>query len=535
MDDEFNRFQGFGVPPDKNGDYAFLLHIIGSLKSTGKGAVILPHGVLFRGNAEAAIRQNIIERKWIKGIIGLPANLFYGTGIPACIIVIDKENTETRKGIFMIDASKGFIKDGNKNRLREQDLHKIVDAFNKQWEIAKYSRLVPFEEIEKNEYNLNIPRYIDTQETEDKQDLDAHLNGGVPTRDIDELAEYWEVYPNIRAELFKALRENYVALSIPKEEIKNHILNHKDFVEYNEKINLIFETFKKDNLDRLNGINVKTAPKKFIHELSEDLLLKYADKPLMNRYKIFQHLMNYWAETMKDDLYILIEDGWKANTKRILEKNKSGKEVDKGWTCDLIPKNLVIQRYLAEEAKKLTDLEAELETTQAEMTSLEEEHSAEEAAFGELDKINKANVKQLIKELNNTPQPAMAAEPDEKYGADEHEPLEIAEQWLAYYEKNSLLKKALKIQEKKLDQKTLEQFGKLDETDVRQLVIEDKWLMQLQDDIQSEIDAISQRLTSRIKELAGRYGSKLGTLATETENLEAKVATHLEKMGLVWN
>jgi type I restriction enzyme M protein len=534
MDDEFNRFQGFGVPPDKNGDYAFLLHIIGSLKSTGKGAVILPHGVLFRGNAEAAIRQNIIERKWIKGIIGLPANLFYGTGIPACIIVIDKENTETRKGIFMIDASKGFIKDGNKNRLREQDLHKIVDAFNKQWEITKYSRLVPFKEIEKNEYNLNIPRYIDTQETEDKQDLDAHLNGGVPTRDIDELAEYWEVYPNIRAELFKPLRENYVALSIPKEEIKNHILNHKDFVEYNEKINLIFETFKKDNLDRLNGINVKTAPKKFIHELSEDLLLKYADKPLMNRYKIFQHLMNYWVETMKDDLYILIEDGWKANTKRILEKNKSGKEVDKGWTCDLIPKNLVIQRYLAEEAKKLTDLEAELETTQAEMTSLEEEHSAEEAAFGELDKINKANVKQLIKELNNTQQPAMAAEPDEKYGADEHEPLEIAEQWLAHYEKNSTLKKAIKAQEKKLDQKTLEQFGKLDETDVRQLVIEDKWLAQLQNDIQSEIDAISQRLTSRIKELADRYESKLGTLATETENLETKVATHLEKMGLVW-
>jgi type I restriction enzyme M protein len=190
---------------------------------------------------------------------------------------------------------------------------------------------------------------------------------------------------------------------------------------------------------------------------------------------------------------------------------------------------------LAEEAKKLTDLEAELETIQAEMTSLEEEHSAEEAAFGELDKINKANVKQLIKDLNNTPQTAMAAEPDEKYGADEHEPLEIAEQWLAHYEKNSTLKKAIKAQENKLDQKTLEQFGKLDETDVRQLVIEDKWLAQLQNDIQSEIDAISQRLTSRIKELAERYESKLGTLATENENLEAKVATHLEKMGLAWS
>ena len=184
MDDEFNRFRGYGIPPDKNGDYAFLLHIISSLKSTGKGAAILPHGVLFRGNAEAEIRKNILERKWIKGIIGLPANLFYGTGIPACIIVIDKEDAESREGVFMMDASKGYIKDGPKNRLREQDLHKIVDAFNNQWEINKYSRFVPFSEIEKNEYNLNIPRYIDTQEAEDIQDLNAHLKGGIPQKDI---------------------------------------------------------------------------------------------------------------------------------------------------------------------------------------------------------------------------------------------------------------------------------------------------------------------------------------------------------------
>ena len=184
LDDTFNRFRGYGVPPDKNGDYAFLLHIIGSLKSTGKGAIILPHGVLFRGGAEGTIRQNILERKLIKGIIGLPANLFYGTGIPACIIVIDKENTEDRKGIFMIDASKGFIKDGNKNKLREQDIHKIVDVFNNQKLTAKFARFVEFEVIEKNEYNLNIPRYIDTQEEEDIQDLTAHLNGGIPNKDI---------------------------------------------------------------------------------------------------------------------------------------------------------------------------------------------------------------------------------------------------------------------------------------------------------------------------------------------------------------
>jgi type I restriction enzyme M protein len=171
--DEFGRFT-CGVPPKKNGDYAYLLHVIASLKSTGKGAIILPHGVLFRGGAEADIRREIVKRGYIKGIIGLPANLFYGTGIPAAIIVLDKEEAATRKGIFMADASKGFIKDGNKNRLREQDIHKIVDTFNRQdGSDPRYARPVPLTEISdpKNDFNLNLPRYIDSTEPEDLQDI----------------------------------------------------------------------------------------------------------------------------------------------------------------------------------------------------------------------------------------------------------------------------------------------------------------------------------------------------------------------------
>jgi type I restriction enzyme M protein len=210
QNDEFDRFTGYGIPPAKNGDYAFLLHFIKSLKSRGKGAIILPHGVLFRGNAEAEIRKNIIRKGYFKGIIGLPANLFYGTGIPAAILVIDKENAEARKGIFMIDASKGFIKDGNKNRLREQDVHKIVDVFNKQLEVPKFSRMVSVEEIESNEYNLNIPRYIENQEEEDIQDIAAHLQGGIPVADIDALQKYWDVYPTMKEALFKINgREGY--------------------------------------------------------------------------------------------------------------------------------------------------------------------------------------------------------------------------------------------------------------------------------------------------------------------------------------
>jgi type I restriction enzyme M protein len=216
--DEFRRFQYFGIPPAKNGDYAFILHIIHSLKTTGKGACVAPHGVLFRGNAEAGIRTNIIRRGYIKGIIGLPANLFYGTGIPACIIVLDKENADNRKGIFMIDASKGFIKDGNKNRLRAQDIHKIVDVFNRQLEIPKYSRMVSVVEIEKNDFNLNIPRYIDSQEAEDIQDIEAHIKGDIPTQDIEDLQKYWSVYPTLKNFLFgKSKREGYSTLKVPPE------------------------------------------------------------------------------------------------------------------------------------------------------------------------------------------------------------------------------------------------------------------------------------------------------------------------------
>lgn len=217
--DKYNRFAGFGTPPDKNGDYAFLLHIIKSLKTKGKGAIILPHGVLFRGGAEGEIRKNLINKGYIKGIIGLPANLFYGTGIPACIIVVDKEDAEKRKGIFMIDAGKEFMKDGNKNRLREQDIHKIVDVFNKQLELPKYSRIVLLEEISdaKNDYNLNIPRYIDSQEAEDIQDIEAHLLGDIPNADIEALEKYWSVYPTLKKVLFtNSKRKQYCKLKIAK-------------------------------------------------------------------------------------------------------------------------------------------------------------------------------------------------------------------------------------------------------------------------------------------------------------------------------
>jgi len=331
--DEFKRFDGYGIPPAKNGDYAFFLHVVCSLKSNGKGAIILPHGVLFRGNAEAEIRKNVICKGVIKGIIGLPPNLFYGTGIPACIIVLDRENAGVRQGIFMIDASKGFVKDGNKNRLRDQDIHKIVDVFNRQLEIPKYSRLVPFAEIAdpKNDYNLNIPRYIDSQEEEDIQDIEGHLLGGIPKRDVEALGEYWQVYPTLKKKLFAvAERPGYLNLKISIHDVKACIFAYPEFIRYGQEIQVVFEKWQAKHTPLLKAIQPGEHPKDIIYNLSEDLLQAFTGKSLIDKYDVYQHLMTYWVEIMKDDVYILVEDGWKAELKKVF--NKNGKFTD--YICE---------------------------------------------------------------------------------------------------------------------------------------------------------------------------------------------------------
>jgi type I restriction enzyme M protein len=386
LNDEHNRFTGFGIPPEKNGDYAFLLHIVKSLKSTGKGAVILPHGVLFRGNAEAEIRKNLIQKGYIKGIIGLPANLFYGTGIPACIIVLDKEGASNRKGIFMMDAGKGYIKDGNKNRLREQDIHKIVDVFNKQLEVPKYSRFVSTEEIAdpKNDYNLNIPRYIDSQEAEDIQDIEAHLLGGIPKTDIDALDNYWEVYPTLRKALFKnSNRPKYLELKIEKEQLKQSIFHHPEFITFSTQMDEVFTTWKKRTTKKLKALTAGFYPKALVHEISEDLLQAYTDLHLIDRYDVFQHVMNYWMEVMQDDCYLITVDGWKAEVYRILVENKKGTKVDKGWSCDLLPAELVVNRYFKKEKDTIVQLEAERDALTARLEEMEEEHGGDEGFFAD--------------------------------------------------------------------------------------------------------------------------------------------------------
>lgn len=504
--DQYGRFQGFGIPPAKNGDYAFLLHFIKSLKShKGKGAIILPHGVLFRGNVEAEIRKNIVKRGLIKGIIGLPPNLFYGTGIPASIIVIDKEDAPNRNGIFMIDASRGFKKDGNKNRLRERDIHKIVDVFKGQLEIPKYSRFVSREEIEENDYNLNIPRYIDSQEEEDIQDVRAHFVGGIPNRDIDDLGKYWSVYPNLKTRLFSSNGEGYSNLTVKTEEIKATIFSHPDFVKYAQEVQEKLSRWQNKYTPILESINSETKPKQLIHQISEDLLDTFSDSRLIDKYDAYQHLMDYWLETMRDDVYIVSENGWIANEELILA-------------------DLIINRYFQEEKQAIE----ELETTRDEVTSLkeefEEEHSGEEGVLEEVKNdrgnITKTNLNKRIREIK-----------DDQDAAEE---LEILEQYLELMDQESAARKKIRDADKKLQKKVQAKYKQLSTDEIQDILVNDKWMASITDEINTEMDRISHRLTARIKELAERYEQTLPEIEREVEELSQKVESHLQRMGFAW-
>lgn len=525
-EDPFNRF-AWGEPPAKQGDYAYLLHIIRSMKSTGKAACILPHGVLFRGNAEAVIRKQLINSGILKGIIGLPTNLFYGTGIPACILVLDKENASARKGIFMIDASKGFMKDGNKNRLREQDLHKIVDTFKKLEPIGKFSRMVSFEEIAdpKNDYNLNIPRYIDTTEQEDLQDIDAHLNGGIPQRDIDDMKSYWNVLPGLKNILFEEGRSSYFNPRLHAQDIRSAIQQSKEFLVLKENNKKIFEGWEKKALPELKGFDKNAHPKDLIHTLSESLLDDFRKARLINAYEVYQHLMDYWNESMQDDTYLIAADGWKAETRRVLEEVKAGKDKgkqkDKGWTCDLIPKALLVSKYFAKEQEVLNAKQMELETMQASLTELEEEHVGEEGAFAELEKINKAEISKRLKEIKG----------NKEYKEEE----KVLKQWLDLEGKQGVLKAEIKMLDEVLDKLVYEKYPMLSMNEVRSIVINDKWLPIIEASVQTEMDRLSQQLTGRLKELIERYETPLPQIELALAEAEAKVKSHLEKMGFIWS
>lgn len=541
FDKEYGRFEGFAEPPEKNGDYAFLLHMVKSLKSDGRGAVILPHGVLFRGNTEAAIREELIRRGLIKAIIGLPANLFYGTGIPACIIVIDKKDTANRTGIFMIDASKGFEKDGPKNRLRPRDMRKIIDTYLAGEEVERYARMVPLSEISdaKNNYNLNIPRYIDTSEPEDIQDLEAHLKGGIPNRDLDALDEYWDAFPNLRSELFRPLREGYSELTVEPEQVAKVIEESEDVRAFTSTVSKAVQDWWSSHRAQLEAIDSKTRPQELIENLGDDLLEKFRGRPLISEYSVYEQLMSYWNDTMHDDVTLIVGAGWvdaaqprKARITGYDNKKKpkyesadlvfgTGVKAQR-WVTDLIPPALIIDRYFADEKAELDRLTAEQERISQELQEYIEEHAVEEGLLWEA--VNDAGgVK--VKDARDRLKAAKLEDAE----ADEIAALNTV---IKLFTAETAAKKAVKDGMLQLDRKVIAMYARLSEGEIQELVVGDKWQTVVAGRFASEVANLTHDLMSRIRGLGERYGETVGAIAKEVARFEERMTSNLASMGV---
>jgi len=556
---EYGRFDGYGEkPPEKNGDFAWLLHILKSLKSTGKAAVILPHGVLFRGNAEASIRRAIIDKGYIKGIIGLPANLFYGTGIPACILIIDKEDADKRagsydeyaemdgaamhqqsmweiengKGIFMIDASHDFIKDGNKNRLRERDIYKIVTTYTQRiTSDPKYARFVPIAEIKVlNGYNLNIPRYIDSSMPEDEQDIDAHLHGGIPARDVESMDRYWALFPGLKDKLFSELRDGYCKLNIEKDSVRSTVYADEEFSRYADRIDDAFAEWQKKVDGDLRNIGSDVDVKQFIVDLAEKLIALYADIELVDKYDVYEVLLSYWEEVMSDDVFLLKYDGYAAGREyeNIIEvtENKKGekKEKIKGWDGKLIPKSLVESAYFSAERAAIDEAQRIVDETQSRLDEYTEEQTGDDGYLKEyLNDKDKVDAKQVAARLKVL-----------KKAKEDSEEFQVLSAWSDLAKKLKDQAKIVKELNAALDAKLKEKYPTLSVEEIKELLVNRKWYYSIFEGIKALYITTSHNMANRIVELAERYENTLPELEKSTAEYEAKVKAHLERMGFAW-
>lgn len=588
---EFGRFAGYGErPPEKNGDYAWLLHILKTLKRTGKAAVILSHGVLFRGNAEGTIRQRIVDKGWIKGIISLPANLFYGTGIPACILVIDKEGAENRQGIFMIDASRGYVKDGSKNRLREQDIYRIVTTFNEQIDDdPKYARFVPNLEIKvKNGYNLNISRYIDSSDPEDIQNITAHIHGGIPAADIDGLVKFWEAFPSLKGELLGVFREGFYELKVAEDDLPRTAYANAEFIQYGDMIDAAFDAWKAYADTRLKTLEASVSAKELIAELASQILTIFEPLTLINKYDVYQVLLAYWNETLGDDVSIIIaeEDGYAAarETEDITKESDEKIKII-GWEGKLIPKELIKKVLFPEETKAIDDAMGVVATTDAELAALIEE-SEEGSVLTEIADGGRVRSKAVsdkmyeIKKDVRTPLIDALLKFQESFAGMKKKDytlfisknailectytekgtvtrtsiayaLELARQQApvphGYEDDYAELEKALvltrrseettrliKSLEKDLDEKSRERYAALTDEEIMDLLVNRKWYDAIGSGITALYTAISHRLADRLLELSRRYENTLPTLLRKTGEYETRVKGYLERMGFTW-
>lgn len=516
------RYSRFGLAPKGKADYAFLLHDLFHIKPGGIMTIVLPHGVLFRGGEEGEIRKNLIENNHIDAIIGLPANIFFGTGIPTIIIVLKqkRENTDT----LIIDASKGFIKEGKNNKLRASDIKRIVDAVMNRESIDKFSKLVSREEIRSNDYNLNIPRYVDSSEPAETWDLYASMFGGIPMTEIDGLEEYWKAFPTLKSALFTNSDIPYVELAT--EDIKNTIKNHVDIKTFKKAFKDAFADFhlylKDEWIEKMEHVEISKSE----NVISENIFKRLDQVSLIDKYEAYQILDDEWGK-IAVDLEIIQTEGFAATKKvdpNLVTKKKNGKEkeIQDGWIGRVIPFELVQKELLSDRYKELRKKEARL----AEIPSLYEEiieDMTEEEKDGQvLNDNNDAFVsKEVTKKLKELKKEAHTEEV--KSFIDKLDRYER----LSKEEKD--LKKEIKSETAKLHMLTKETIENLTDSMVCEL-LDKKWIGNLLESINKLPDTIVDNLVSKIQALVSKYKTTYFELEKEIKETEIKLASMIDEL-----
>lgn len=519
------RYARFGLAPKSKADYAFLLHDLYHVKPDGIMTIVLPHGVLFRGGEEGGIRKNLIEENHIDAIIGLPANIFFGTGIPTIIMVLKQRRSNT--DVLIIDASKGFVKEGKNNKLRASDIKKIVDVVVERKSVEKFSRVVTKDEIRENEYNLNIPRYVDSSEKVESWDIYSSMYGGIPNAEIDELNEYWNAFPRLREALFAPVSEKYSELR--NADVKQTIFAHEDIENFVQQFEERFSTYKDFLHQQLINNMMQLNISKQENIISEELLVRMNNIPLVDYYEAYELIDEQWSK-IAIDLEIIQTEGFEATKKvdpLMILKKKNGREeeVQNGWLGHIMPFELIQKTILSEESEALRLMENRASEISSEyeelLDSFSEEEKESDSFTEEKDGFVAANISKEIKQIKAD------IRAGEKFDIDSYEMRILKYEELSNEEKK--IKASIKTKTEELEIKTKETIETLTDAQVYML-LEKKWIEPIYLAIMSMPETVVDNLVAEVTKLSKKYETTLTSIENEITNAEQELSAMLDML-----
>lgn len=510
------RYARFGLAPKGKADYAFLLHDLFHIKSDGIMTIVLPHGVLFRGGEEGEIRKNLIEQNHIDAIIGLPSNIFFGTGIPTIIMILKqkRENTD----VLVVDASKGFIKSGKNNKLRASDIKRIVDVVINRENVANFSRVVSRDEIRNNNYNLNIPRYVDSSEKTESWDIFATMFGGIPKSELEDLSDFWNAFPNLKSDLFQEINASTYQLKVS--DIKKAVFSHPEIQQFFETSRKVFsdipQYMREELIDHINEVHVQREEEK----LAQYIFKRLESMPLIDKYDAYEKLDTQW-QYMQTDIEILQTEGFDAAKQvdpNLVIKKKSGKEVEvqEGWLGHVFPFDLVQKELLADEVNSISNKENRLNDISAEIEELFEELPEEEKEKDFVNDAKDAFVNAKVKKAQNDETLDLAVR-------------DILKQVISLQNEEKSLKSDVKSAVDNLLNKTKVQIEQLSNAQVYML-LEKKWITPFIEQMQSLTQELVNELVQKIEQLSQKYDETLSDIDNEIKEAESTLASMLQDL-----